>query len=231
MQLVESNTKPIPGARAPYFINPYIRRMELQDDWVISEEAAIESRGQWSQKIANKKNEVHVEIGTGNGFHFAEYAKNQPDVAFLGFEIKYKTLVQSIERARDFGAVRARMIKADARKLSDYFAPQEVTKVIVHFPDPWPKRRQQKNRLLNKAFFRELETVLKSGGEFEFKTDHYGYFLFAARNAAESQLTLVHYTEDLHHSFVSHENFVTAFEALFLRKGQSIFSFKLRKDF
>jgi tRNA (guanine-N7-)-methyltransferase len=238
MQLVESNTshsdvqsRSVPGARAPFFVNPYIRRMELQDDWVYTEEMAKAGRGQWSQKIPNARNAVHVEIGTGNGFHFAEYAKTRSDVAFLGFEIKYKTLVQSIERARDVGATRARMIKADARQLSQYFAPQEVEKVIVHFPDPWPKRRQQKNRLLNKAFFRELEVVLKTGGELEFKTDHYGYFLFAARNAAESQLTMVHYTEDLHHSFAAGENFVTAFEALFLKKGQSIFSFKLRKDF
>ncbi len=217
--------------RFPFFNNPYIRRMELQDDWVFSDEVARKSRGTWTQVIPNANNAVHVEIGTGNGFHFAEYAKIHSDVAFLGFEIKFKTLVQSIERARDFGAQRARMIKADARRLSDFFAPEEVEKVIVHFPDPWPKRRQQKNRLLNKAFFRELEIVLKSGGEFEFKTDHFGYFLFAARNAAESQLTMVHYTEDLHHSFVAEDNFVTAFEALFLKKGQRIFSFKLRRDF
>ena len=230
MQLDESITRSRFGARPPYFINPYIQRMELQDDWVFSEDVAKETRGQWAQKITSEASAVHVEIGTGNGFHFAEYAKTRAEVAFLGFEIKYKTLVQSIERARDFGAVRARMIKADARKLSDYFGPQEVEKVIVHFPDPWPKRRQQKNRLLNKAFFRELEVVLKTGGEFEFKTDHYGYFLFAARNAAESQLTIIHYTEDLHHSFVAGENFVTAFEAFFLKKGQSIFSFKLRKE-
>lgn len=227
MQLVESYS----ALKSARFVNPYIRRMELQEDWVFDEDVAKNLRGQWAQKVSNPRNAVHVEIGTGNGFHFAHYAQKCSDVAFLGFEIKFKTLVQSIERARDQGATRARMIKGDARVLSDYFAPQELEKVIVHFPDPWPKRRQQKNRLLNKDFFSELEIVLKTGGELEFKTDHYGYFLFAARNAAESQLTMIHYTEDLHHSFAAEENFVTAFEALFLKKGQSIFSFKLRKDF
>ncbi len=213
------------------FVNPYIRRMELQEDWVYSDETAKKNRGKWAQVVTGREVPVHVEIGTGNGFHFAHYAQTRPDVAFLGFEIKFKTLVQSIERAIDSGAKSARMIKGDASILSDYFAPQEVEKVIVHFPDPWPKRRQQKNRLLKLNFFRELETVLKTGGELEFKTDHYGYFLFAAREAMKSNLTLIHYTEDLHHSFIADENFVTAFEALFLKKGQSIFSFKLRKNF
>lgn len=222
MQLVESKTY--------HFVNPYIRQMQLQQEWVFSDVEAKNCRGLWAEQVAGRGKPVHVEIGTGNGFHFAHYAKTQPDLTFLGFEIKFKTLVQSIERARSEGAHHARMIKGDARKLSDYFAPYEVEKVIVHFPDPWPKRRQQKNRLLNKEFFRELEIVLAEGGRFEFKTDHFGYFQFAARNAAESNLIMTHYTEDLHHSFVASENFVTAFEALFLKKGQSIFSFCLQKN-
>lgn len=222
MQLVESKT--------PHFVNPYIRRMELQEDWVYDEQKAQQWRGQWALRLAGAPCPVHVEIGTGNGFHFAHYAETQPGVAFVGFEIKFKTAVQSIERARATGASQIRMLKADARLLSQYFAPQEVEKVMVHFPDPWPKRRQQKNRLLNSVFFKELEIVLKSGGILEFKTDHFGYFQFAARHAAESNLVMTHYTEDLHHSFISQQNFVTAFEALFLKKGQRIFSFTLQKS-
>jgi tRNA (guanine-N7-)-methyltransferase len=203
--------------------------MKLHEDWAYSEKDAQKNRGQWALHVAGAQVPVHVEIGTGNGAHFAHYAETCPNVSLLGFEIKFKTLVQSIERARSSGAIHARMIKADARKLSDYFAPSEVEKVMVHFPDPWPKRRQQKNRLMNQNFFKELEIVLKPGGTLEFKTDHYGYFLFAARNASASSLRLVHYTEDLHHSFVAEKNFVTAFEALFLKKGQSIYSFTLQK--
>lgn len=221
MQLVES--------RAYNFVNPYIRQMELQQEWVYVENEAKSLRGRWSQEVCKDVRPVHVEIGTGNGFHFSHYAETHPHVAFLGFEIKFKTLVQSIERARSTGAVHARMIKGDARKLSDYFLPEEVEKVMIHFPDPWPKRRQQKNRLMNQEFFHELQLILKTGGRLEFKTDHYGYFRFAARHAAESGLQMIHYTEDLHHSFISEQNFVTAFEALFLKKGQSIYSFTLQK--
>jgi tRNA (guanine-N7-)-methyltransferase len=222
MQLIESRTY--------HFVNPYIRRMELQEEWVYDEEKAQSFRGQWATHLAGKSCPLHVEIGTGNGFHFAHYAETQPNVALVGFEIKFKTAVQSIERTRATGATQVRMLKADARKLSQYFSPEEVEKVIIHFPDPWPKRRQQKNRLMNKNFFKELEVVLTPGGTLEFKTDHFGYFQFAARHAAESNLVMTHYTEDLHHSFLSAQNFVTAFEALFLKKGQRIFSFTLQKN-
>lgn len=220
MQLIESKKK-------PRFVNPYIRRMDVQGDWVFEENAAKNKKGCWLP--ANSPTPLHVEIGTGNGAHFASYAQKHPDIFLLGFEIKFKTLVQSIERARDLGASHCRMIKGDARCLTDYFSENEVEKIMIHFPDPWPKRRQQKNRLLQAEFYQQVERVLKVGGSLEFKTDHYEYFQFATREVAKSSLVLSHFTEDLHHSFRSTDNFITGFESLFLKKGQPIYSFCLRK--
>lgn len=217
MQLIESNP--------PHFVNPYVQRMSQQNEWVFTEDRAKTQRGFWQKK----QQPLHVEIGTGNGFHFAHYSTQHPQVQLVGFEIKFKTLVQTIERARGLGADNVRMIKGDARSLGKYFAPNEVDKVMVHFPDPWPKRRQQKNRLMNGDFFRELTVVLKPGGCLEFKTDHPGYFQFAAFHAARSPLTMTHYTEDLHRSFKAANNFVTGFETFFLKKNQCIYSFTLHK--
>jgi tRNA (guanine-N7-)-methyltransferase len=213
-----------------HFINPYISLMDIQSEWVFEQESAQLLKSQWQKKVFQSSQPLHVEIGTGNGFHFAHYAETNPEVCFLGFEIKFKTTVQSIERARGLGATNARMIKGDARKLTNYFADREVQKIMIHFPDPWPKRRQQKNRLMSSLFLKEMEQVLSPGGVVEFKTDHFGYFKHATRCAAESNLTLEFYTEDLHHSFISESNYVTLFEGFFLRKSQPIYSFILRKN-
>ncbi len=217
MQLIES--------KSLHFVNPYVQRMSQQDQWVYTEERAKSQRGLWQKD----QRPLHVEIGTGNGFHFAHYATQNPNVQLIGFEIKFKTLVQTIERARGLGADNVQMIKGDARLLSQYFTANEVDKVMVHFPDPWPKRRQQKNRLMNEVFFKELAYILKPGGSLEFKTDHPGYFQFAAYHAARSPLIMTHYSEDLHRSFKAADNFVTGFETFFLKKKQSIYSFTLQK--
>lgn len=210
-------------------INPYVHMIEDYSDWVLMDHQARDVRGQWNRKIFTTSKPLDVEIGTGNGFHFAHYAKQNPERSLVGFEIKFKTLVQSIARARREGCENARMIKGDAQRLSDYFDDGEVQKLMIHFPDPWPKLRQQKNRLLNKMFFSEAYRVLAKGGVLEFKTDHYGYFQWATQQATQSDFLMTFYTEDLHNSFVSETNFVTQFESLFLRKAQPIFFFSLKK--
>jgi tRNA (guanine-N7-)-methyltransferase len=207
-----------------HFVNPYLARVNDYSEWILSQQEAEATRGNWS---AVKP--LHVEIGTGNGFHFAHYAKQNPTLSVVGFEIKYKTLVQSIARARRFGCSNARMVKADAKNLTSYFAPGEVEKLIIHFPDPWPKARHGANRLLHASFFREAHAVLKDGGTIEFKTDHPGYFKWATRQVSMSPFEMTFYTENLHQSLAASSNYVTQFESLFLRKGQPIYHFTLIK--
>jgi tRNA (guanine-N7-)-methyltransferase len=210
-------------------INPYVDLIEDYSQWVFTEEQARQLRGQWQKYVFKSDNPVHVEIGTGNGFHFAHYAKANPDIPLVGFEIKFKTVVQTIARAIKNGSQNTRMVKGDARNLSSYFADDKVEKIMIHFPDPWPKTRQQKNRLLSKDFFAEAFKVLAAGGRLEFKTDHYEYFRWATSQAGLSEFKMEFYTEDLHSSFISSYNYVTQFESLFIKKAQPIFFFSLKK--
>lgn len=211
------------------FINPYIQKMAAHGHWVLMEEAAKEKGGRWSTEVFKNEQPVHIEIGTGNGFHFAHYAQKNPNISFVGFEIKFKTLVQSIGRARGNDCKNARMVLGPVKDLRDYFAPNELEKIIIHFPDPWPKKRQQKNRLMNAAFLNSAYDVLKPNGVLEFKTDHHGYFHFAVSQLRHTPFTIAHYTEDLHHSAWASENFKTLFEDFFLRKKQAITYFSLVK--
>lgn len=212
------------------FINPYIQRMADHGHWVLPEAQAKSTRGQWSSQVFKNDKPVHVEIGTGNGAHFAHYAQNNPQVSFVGFEIKFKTLVQSIARARSHDCTNARMVLGAVKDLTDYFAPQEIEKLIIHFPDPWPKVRQRKNRLLSATFLNSAFKVLKPGGVLEFKTDHGEYFLSATKQVRFSPFTVVAYTENLHRSSWAEFNYKTQFEDLFLRKKQPIYYFSLRRD-
>lgn len=211
------------------FINPYLVRINDYGHWVFTDDQAPKIRGLWAREIFKNQNPLHVEIGTGNGFHFADYAQKNPAVSLVGFEIKFKTLVQTIARARNVGCVNGRMIKGDARQLSRYFADGEVQKLMIHFPDPWPKPRHHKNRLMSADFYKEVERVLAPGGVLEFKTDHREYFLSATEQLKESHLVTEAWTEDLHNSPLKEGNFVTQFERLFLQRNHPINAFVLRK--
>lgn len=211
-------------------VNPYVDLAKKEfADWIFFEEQAKLLCGQWREVVKSLQKPLHVEVGTGNGFHFAHYAKANPIQPLLGFEIKYKELVQTIRRSLKAECKNTWMVKADAKNFREFFAPGEVEKVMVHFPDPWPKRRHQKNRLMKASFLTDLYDHLAEPGVIEFKTDHFGYFQWATREVAQSPWSLSYYTEDLHNSYVAEDNYVTHFESIFLKKGQPIFYFELRK--
>ena len=205
--------------------NPYVELMYGEfAGWTFAEDAS-QYRGQWRQQAfaVNRSCPLDLEIGPGNGFHFAEHARKYPDRQLIGLELKYKPLVQSIRRCLRSGANNARMLRWDAKHLSEVFAPGEIDNVIIHHPDPWPKRRHAKNRLIDSEFLLQLHQVMKSGATVEFKTDHYDYFVAATRQFATHPFEIIFYSEDLHHSLRQKQNFVTQFEKIFLQKNQPIF--------
>lgn len=211
------------------FTNPYIPMMAEFGPYIVDETLAGKNHGQWRQGPTRDYEHLDVEIGTGNGFHLSHRARTFPDRTIVGFEIKFKTVVQSIRRCTRLNCENARMIKADARNLKNFFANDEIDQLFIHFPDPWPKPRQQKNRLLNSQFLETTYDVIKPGGLIEFKTDHFGYFQSAARAASNSKFDMIFYSEDLHQSLHKDQNYVTQFESLFLRQRLPIYLFLLRK--
>jgi len=211
--------------------NPYVELMYGEyKDWAFSEEAT-NFKGFWRSEIFQVPEEtpVDLEIGTGNGYHFADYVKRHQDRRVIGMELKYKPLIQTIRRALREGSENARMLRLDAGRVSELFREQEVNNVFIHHPDPWPKKRHNKNRLIQPQFLTNLYSVMKPGSFLEFKTDHYGYFQWAIKCFQDSAFELQFFTEDLHNSFRSDENFVTQFEKIFIQKKQPIFYARLRK--
>ena len=192
--------------------------------WAFDEEKAPTLKGGWRDEFqVGGTDPVDLEIGTGNGFHFAWRAEQNPDRSLVGIELKYKPLIQTIRRARKNDSSNARMLRYNARLLKDLFEPGELDNVFVHHPDPWPKKSQKKHRLIQPEFLEELYALQKPGSFFEFKTDSEDYFDWALPMFEKSQYEVEGSTRDLHNSEFASRNFVTHFESLFLRKGQPIY--------
>ncbi len=211
--------------------NPYVELMYTEfKDWSFDEKAD-NNRGYWRERVfqCSAETPLDLEIGTGNGTHFAKLSQAHPGRVFVGLELKFKTLVQSIRRAVRAGCQNARMARYRAEGIKELFAPGEINNVYIHFPDPWPKKRHNKNRLIQAEFLLNLHEVMQEGGVVEFKTDDYDYFKWAVRYFRASPFTISFFTEDLHHSFRKDQNFVTHFESLFLQRQQPIYCCLLKK--
>lgn len=119
---------------------------------------------------------LEIELGTGKARFLIEAAREEPLHDFLGVERALSYYRFSRDRLRRAGVRNAALIRADARLfVSGCVAPDSVHSFHVYFPDPWPKKRQRKRRLLDGVFLEILASRLVPGGLLRIATDHPGY--------------------------------------------------------
>lgn len=212
--------------------NHYVRAIYEQfQSYCFDEEQAPTNKGRWREHVfkAPQIQPLDLEIGMGNGFHFAHRAGTYPDRLLLGIELKYKPLIQSIRRATQGGSHNVRAMRWNAALVSQVFADEELNDVFIHFPDPWSRQRQHKHRLIQDQFLKELFQAQRPGSVLEFKTDNRDYFLWSMDRFARSPYGIERQSEDLHSSPWVSSNFVTQFERIFLQQGLPIHYALLRR--
>lgn len=213
--------------------NRYVKMLtEEYRDYAFDESRVPQNRGQWRSEIfkVDENAPLDLEIGTGNGFHFGYYADKNRDRNVIGIELKFKPLIQSIRRPLRAGLKNARMIRFDAKEIKKIFANCELNNVIIHFPDPWESGPNWKHRLISDGFLKTLFELQRPGSFVEFKTDSPNYFRWALERFMRSSYDVDCVTTHLHNSGLVPNNFVTAFEDIFMRKGLPIHYLKVLKS-
>ena len=120
---------------------------------------------------------VELEIGTGKGTFLLARAAARVELNFLGLEWARAYCHYAADRIRRAGLGNARMLQADAGAFFRKCLPeQSLWRVHVYFPDPWPKRRHHRRRLIQPAFVQHTRCALKLGGQLLIVTDHLEYF-------------------------------------------------------
>jgi tRNA (guanine-N7-)-methyltransferase len=136
----------------------------------------------------DKFQEIICEIGSGMGEASSQIAYENPDSAYLAVEVHKPGIGALLIRANNLGVKNLRVINEDIYLvLNKNIADLSFDAFHIFFPDPWPKRRQRKRRLLNPEFIETLARKLKSGGRVNIATDWQPYAKEIESNFANSK--------------------------------------------
>ena len=113
-------------------------RMEACGDYRILEPAAYQ--GKWRQ-LKPDCTALWVEVGCGKGKFTAETAAANPDVLLIAVERCREAMVVAMEKAKNMGLKNVFYIDMDVAKIEEIFAPGEMDRLFINFPDPWPRKK------------------------------------------------------------------------------------------
>ena len=176
----------------------------------------------WTE-VFGRSAELWVETGFGNGEALLSMAGNHPEINFLGIEVHAPGIGHLLHGVEKAGLNNVRVIRHDAVEVfQEMIAPGSIAKALIFFPDPWPKKRHHKRRIVQTDFISLLANRLRPGGFLHCATDWAPY--------AESMLELIGSNEDLfntseQNSYCDRPDYrpLTKFEMRGKRLGHNVF--------
>lgn len=212
--------------------NPYHDRLEGYSDFVMRDQEAEVHQGKWNSEVFKKEGELFLEIGSGAGHFMIDYCHDHPTHNFVGLDYRFKRSFQLAKKLSTIENKNFRYLRAKGERVEFIFAESELDGLFYFFPDPWPKTRHHKKRLLQKPFLESAYKALKPGGIFYIKTDHDGYAEWMAEEIAKvtDLYDVILESKDLRVEYPEHflAKYTTGFEKIFLSQGIKIKAFVLK---
>lgn len=181
-------------------------------------------------QVLGRPGPVHIEIGSGKGTFLVHQAQAQPEVNFLGIEWARKYYRYAVDRIGRRGLHNVRILRVDAAPfLRDFVHEASVDCFHIYFPDPWPKNRHHKRRLLQSSNVDTLIQCLKPGGEIRIATDHEEYFEQIKDVASAYRTKLQEIVFERPAGAEAAERTGTNYERKYVKEDRPIYTIALRK--
>jgi tRNA (guanine-N7-)-methyltransferase len=190
---------------------------------------ALAAPADWAAVFGND-NPLALEIGCGIGDFVLKTAIDKPDTNFIAIDFYNKGCDKTCRRLDRHGLTNVRVLREEARQfIAERLAPELLSAVYINCPDPWPKKRHRKRRLVSRQFMEFLLNYLKPGADFYFATDFDDYGLDVAGTMAgvagyENQLAPDLYRHELAGYHLS------KYMLKFLAEGKQIYFIHYRKS-
>jgi tRNA (guanine-N7-)-methyltransferase len=128
-------------------------------------------------KLFQRPQPLHVEMGSGDGSFLVQYAALHPELNFIGVERLLGRLRKIDRKGQRAGLTNMRGVRIEAAYFLEFLLPKNSAAAIhIYFPDPWPKRKHHKHRLINTRFPELARAALAPGGIVYLRTDDADYF-------------------------------------------------------
>ncbi len=208
---------PVPRAERKITIHDRVWYLPVRSDI-----SSFQFPGWCSEPLFSTEQPVHIEFCSGNGAWIAEKAIRHPEINWLAVEKRFDRCRKIWSKIHNHKLPNLVVAFAEGLHLSTSFIPcTSVSTVYVNFPDPWPKKRHAKHRIISLPFFLEMSRILRDNGSLIFVTDDEPYselFLQLSQEqlALKQQLSAPGFAEP------PQEYGTSFFDALFKSQGKSI---------
>ena len=176
-------------------------------------------------EICRGERPLEVDLGCGDGSFLMDLAREFPERDFLGVERLLGRVRKVCKKLTRRSLENVRVLRLESGYVTEWLLPEAaVSRLHLLCPDPWPKLRHHRRRLVQVAFLEAVRRALVPGGEFLFMTDHEEYFQWALAKVAEfGRFERLEWTED---SFFYPK---TDFQELWESQGKSMWRLRCRK--
>jgi len=162
---------------------------------------------------------IILDIGCYLGGTVIELARENPGINVLGIDLKFKRVVKSCRKIQRAGLLNSKIVIGDAADVLTLLPENAISGVLIFVPDPWTKRKQRKNRLLDSVFLELLWTKLEAGGFLWLKSDNREYYSTVSAAALSTGFSM----SSSFPGEIVPGPYRTIFEKLFISQGKPIY--------
>ncbi|MDX2247677.1 MAG: tRNA (guanosine(46)-N7)-methyltransferase TrmB [Bacteroidia bacterium] len=182
------------------------------------------TRGRWHEIFGNP-HPITFELGCGKAAFIYEMAQRYPERNFVGVDLKPDRLWRPAKEAASAGIHNLAFLCINLIQIGEFVAENEAAELWITFPDPFPKKKQAKHRMVNSPFLNLYQNILLPQGKLHLKTDNLDFFHFTLETLVRyGNIELQQLSFDLHSSedIAEDAKIQTVYEALFIGMGKSI---------
>ena len=180
--------------------------------------------GEWREKL-DVQDKLILELGCGKAEFSLGLAARHPEQQLIGIDLKADRMWVAARQAEDMGLSNVAFLCINLLEIDQYFAAGEVDDIWITFPDPYPKKKQVKHRMMNEVFLAKYRHILKPDGVMHYKTDNLELFQYSLEVfVAHPNIRLEALTFNLHEAedFSPDTKILTTYEKKFMEMGKTI---------
>ncbi len=181
-------------------------------------------KGRWKEDFFHNSNPIVLELGCGKGEYTVALARRNPDMNFIGVDIKGARMWRGAKSVTEEGITNAGFLRTRIEFIDSFFAEGEISQIWITFPDPQLKTRRSKKRLTAPYFLEQYARMLSDDGVIHLKTDSQHLYNYTQAVIDHFSLKRIVANNDIYGTGYADERLSvkTAYEMMFLDRGLPI---------